>query len=263
MNVGVLGCGPTGLIAADMAMAEGNDVTIYSRRTPSVIAGAMFLQAPMGWYSPPDPEFYITIKKWGTKEGYAVNVYGEADHDNSWDSYPEGRMPGWNMKKAYDKLWKHYNDIIVSCDLDEDWMHAIIARHDIVFSSVPLPVLCLNPAHRFDKQHIVIVHGPSPSYSKGEDMITYNGLKDPAWYRYSRIGGYRGWEYSIDNAGVLMTPGNIIARPGLKMAEVSKPLETDCDCWPEVHRIGRYGQWKKGVLVHHVKKDVNNAVFGV
>ena len=29
-----------------------------------------------------------------------------------------------------------------------------------------------------------------------------------------------------------------------------KPIATNCDCFPNVIRAGRFGTWKKGVLTH-------------
>jgi hypothetical protein len=39
-------------------------------------------------------------------------------------------------------------------------------------------------------------------------------------------------------------------------------LSNECDCHPEIIRMGRYGEWTKGVLVHHVFERVESLMNG-
>jgi len=44
---------------------------------------------------------------------------------------------------------------------------------------------------------------------------------------------------------------------------VEKPIRTSCRCFPDVHRMGRYGKWKKGVLSHEAWEEANKIMDGV
>jgi hypothetical protein len=74
--------------------------------------------------------------------------------------------------------------------------------------------------------------------------MIYEGGLDVSWYRYSQIREYQAWEYTRQ-------PGEV---QGYKITRGIKPISTNCDCWESYdnfHRIGRFGKWTKGVLVHH------------
>jgi hypothetical protein len=71
----------------------------------------------------------------------------------------------------------------------------------------------------------------------------YNGDPDGAsWYRSSNISGVRSTEWG--------EPG---VPPFFKsqVFPIKKPLDHTCDCWKDKPIIfaGRYGKWKKGVLI--------------
>ena len=106
----------------------------------------------------------------------------------------------------------------------------------MVISTVPAPLLCENRAHTFgvemvwvtDTAHAVLGH---------ENVVLCSGEKDHAWYRQSNIQGWMNTEYPHDNKP-----------PVSNLWEVQKPVMNNCDCYPDIHRAGRYGLWEKGVL---------------
>lgn len=259
MNVAVLGCGPTGLMAADRLEMLGHYVHIFSKKDPSKISGAQFLHKHMGWYTTPQPDFRILIQKFGTRAGYALRVYGEPNHPVSWDDFEGGDMiAAWDLKKAYQDLWSVWEEHIRDTDITPSVVENLVAGarpYDLVFSSIPAPAICFQN-HSFKSQKVFVLTG------KVEDPhvahMDYNGdpLKGDGWYRRCHIsGGITSWEYSPDNWS------NPPLLDGWTTAAVTKPLSTDCNCHPSVVRIGRYGKWTKGVLTHHVHEEVDNALL--
>src|SRR5262245_4664497 len=117
MKVAIFGCGPSGLIAAHAAATLGHDVAIFSRKKFSKTFGAMYLHEPIHRVSPRDPEMEIRIIKFGSRQGYAANVYGDPNAEVSWDKFHNGSSPGWDLAEAYRKLWALYEGLIVDMDL--------------------------------------------------------------------------------------------------------------------------------------------------
>ena len=66
--------------------------------------------------------------------------------------------------------------------------------------------------------------------------MVYNGDPLWTWYRASLIDGHAALESTKPFSG---------AWSGVK------PLATTCDCYRQIKRVGRFGRWQKGVLVHH------------
>lgn len=71
------------------------------------------------------------------------------------------------------------------------------------------------------------------------NSVLCNGRGNPRWYRISNTFGYMTVEWPDG------------AKPPLSgVARVSKPLDHNCSCFPEIVRTGRYGAWRKGELAH-------------
>jgi hypothetical protein len=120
----------------------------------------------------------------------------------------------------------------------------IVVNFDMVVSSLPRPVLCFNPAHKFVSKTIWAV-GDAPergifSPVRVKDMsVVCDASDELAWYRASTIFGYSTVEWSRAKKP-----------PVSGVSAVVKPLVTDCTCWPMIRHVGRYGLWHKGVLSH-------------
>jgi hypothetical protein len=41
------------------------------------------------------------------------------------------------------------------------------------------------------------------------------------------------------------------AHEAYQTSEGKKLISNTCDCHPRIHRVGRWGQWQRGVLNHH------------
>ena len=256
VNVAILGCGPSGLIAAHAAVTKGHDVVILSRRVRSETFGAMYLHEPIPGISQGKPELMIEVSKTGTKWGYAENVYGNREAPVSWDKFEPGPTPGWNLKSAYNELWGMYSDRIVHADLTPERVGEL--QYDRIFNTVPARAICLDWTHHFESVKIIVVHGPSTAT---DNTMWYNGSDYPGapnWYRHSVINGYESWEFS-ERRAPLKIPTAELAR-GLRVSAGIKPISTDCDCHPRVFRLGRFGRWNKNVFTHHAYQEVVDAL---
>lgn len=250
-RVCVLGAGPSGLLAAFAAENMGYEVTVLSRAwsgepIKSDLYGCQYLHNSIpGITGEPVTVRYLLN---GSGEQYREKVYGAAwGGAVSPDEYgPQQEHQAWDLRAAYDKLWKRWSARIVPAHLDPVYARALSNdRHVLVLSTVPLPVLCSDPEqHKFHTQDIWAM-GTAPGnelpYRAPENTVECNGHDSPRWYRAATVFGHSTLEWP---AGV--------KPPVSGVASVRKPLKTDCDCWQgkSWHRLGRYGQWRKGVLVH-------------
>lgn len=254
MQVAVLGCGPAGLLAAEALAQHGHEPVIISKKIKSVMFGAMYLHAPIPEVTPDKPELYIDVIKVGSREGYAQNVYGDPKHEVSWDLIPDEGMPGWDLKKAYDKLWDRYEDHIKDVTLMWEDLAQLAQDFKVIYSSIPARNLCVR-GHDFQHQPIWIVHGDGTGKLlegvNDLDMVYYNGETEYSfdWYRYSQINQYQCWEHSSE-------PQSDWNREWYQLSNGFKPTYTDCNCFSYLRRIGRFGRWEKGVLTHHTFQQV-------
>lgn len=270
MNIAVLGCGPAGLMAADAAWGEGHEINIFAPAKKSPIAGAQFVHAKTGWYCSTTHDLEVDVIKVGSGEGYAYNVYGDMNAPSSWPKFQTGKLFGWDMKLSYDRLWDRYGELIENETVTAERLMELLKLYDKVISSIPLPFMCYGN-HDFKHQDVFIVHGEADEvHKKSGDMMYYNGLPDslgvfpgqmavgPAWYRFSQLNGYQAWEYAIHKVSF----ETLVENKGddQEVASVRKAVSTNCDCWSDVIRVGRYGCWDKNVLTHHVREQVLNAL---
>lgn len=265
MIVAILGAGPAGLLAAEAVEQRGHKAAIFSRKVKSEMFGAMFLHSRIPGITSVDPELLIDVIKSGTREGYAQNVYGDTNHPVSWDKFSEGTIPGWDLKKAYDKLWTSFSPQINEADVNSQNIGDLIKNFERVYCSIPAQSLCVDETHEFKQQNIWIVHGEGGLIPGVNDMdlMYYNGhppdgsvagTVGPEWYRYSQINGYRCWEYRHH-------PGDAGATDVFSLSEGFKPISTTCDCWLwGMKRIGRFGKFEKQVLTHHTYHEVYDGV---
>jgi hypothetical protein len=270
MKVAILGCGPAGLLAAHAVARAGHEPNVYSHKVKSQMFGAMYLHRAIPGITSDNPELEIRVIKSGTREGYANKVYGDPSAPVSWDLFEPGVVPGWDLAKAYDKLWEMYEHTIVSEDVTPYLADLKTKVYPLVFSTVPLTTLCREPRamHEFTKQDIWVLHGPGDHLILGvndNNMMYYSGddplgklspLIGPTWYRFSQINKYQAWEYASDPQ---LDPDEVM--DGMTISTGIKPLTNNCDCHPEIVRLGRFGKWQKGVLTHHAFEEAQNALL--
>lgn len=242
-DVAILGCGPAGLLAAYACEQLGLNVSIISKAQRSVISGAQYLHDPIPGLTPERPDGQLNYIKDGSARGYANKVYGNPDHPCSWDKFPEGLLPAWSMLDVYSQLWARYHARIWDQSIGGDSLDEIAAEWPMVISSIPLRHICKNPEHVFNGARVWIA--PYAALDLPDNTIHYDGTLAQSWYRCSRIFGEEGTESSVEI-------------PGAEWEGI-KPTGHTCDCHPEVVKVGRFGQWKKGVLIHHAYNDALEA----
>lgn len=257
MKAAVLGYGPAGLIAAKTLVDEGIDVDVIGAGGKSVIGGAQYLHAPLlNAEHVTEPEGMIEFLKMGDRDGYARKIYPEASVDVSWDHY-EGCQPAWALGPVYEILWSHFEDKLIHDTFNGLSLSMLLetGRYDIVFSSIPAHALCLHPSsHGFPKVGIKLV--PWSPISDLNNVVLYSGRLSDSWYRTSVIFGEAWSEFGGAVASKAQYTQELADDEVLPVHTGFKPLGTDCDCHPDMVRIGRFGLWDRKILLHHVPDQV-------
>jgi len=214
--------------------------------------GAQYLHAPIPGLSF-DNGKTLRYHLIGSVEEYRRKVYGNANVTVSPESLEEAHQ-AWDIRDAYLRAWDLYSDLIVPIDtISADWVKLQINSRDFacIISTIPAPILCWNPEHKFNSKNVWGI-GDAPERGIFAPVrvnpmtVELSGERDTGWYRASNVFGYHTVEWPEGK------------RPPLSdIAAISKPISTDCDCFPEVLRLGRYGTWTKGVLAHHAYEEAN------
>lgn len=256
MNVAVLGCGPSGLLAAHAARELGCAVTVMSRKEKSPILGGQYLHIEVpGITGKADSVTYVKV---GDAEGYSNKVYGAPDVPCF--RFPEGEYPAWSMTEAYDNLWGVWESLIQERDIEPDDMATLCDTYDAVLTTLPRYHMCYRHDHNFESQGIIVVQGASFMASAIENLVLYSGRDRDRWYRTSNLFGHETTEWSkasIDQGENVPMPVPF-TEGGADVVHGIKPLRTDCDCHDEhdnLHQLGRFGVWKHGVLVSDAYED--------
>lgn len=251
----VLGCGPAGLLAALAAERLGYNVEIVSRKVKSGMYGAQYLHKPIPGLTE-DAGTPIKYVLRGDAVGYATKVYGKPQMAREVSpSLLVGEHPAWNIRSAYDRLWERFEDrILHQTNISVYDMHSFATNntyHKIV-SSLPADRLCGDDnAHYFTSEE-VWASGDAPDQDRWAPFkstpwtVICDGTGDVSWYRASNVFGHNTVEWATEN------------RPPVENCSlVTKPLRTNCDCWKgRVVRVGRYGEWRKGVLAHEAYEKI-------
>lgn len=246
-RVAVLGCGPAGLLAAHAAQLHGYRVNIYAPEpTKSVISGAQFLHSAIPGITDLEPDGYITVEHHGDEQGYAHKVYGaQAKHvTTSWNAYPDRvPVPSWSLRQAYALLWRCYKSDMLSATVQPDDISQLAIEYDHVFSTAPRPLM-QNGVRTLESVWIK----EYPAVPCPQQTVIYSGEPEVLFYRMSSIFGH----YSVE------WPSRTLA-VGVGAVKIQKPLAfVPAELAPDnVHFVGRYGQWQKGVLVDHVFQYVD------
>lgn len=252
--VAVLGAGPAGLLAAYAAREQGYEPIILSRPgdTPerpvamSELHGCQYLHAPVPLPALAGTSVMVGYHLRGDANEYRHKVYGGSWQGNVSTDDLEETHQAWDLRAVYAYLWAdlaaymrpmNLNRAVMANILSEDWHR--------VFVTVPAPALCAAD-HGFHYQQVWAMGQRTGStgfpFQCPENTIICDGTREVGWYRMANVFGHTTVEWSRDR------------KPPISgVAQVKKPLHTDCDCWTQDHRVrrlGRFGRWEKGVLVH-------------
>jgi hypothetical protein len=266
VKVAILGCGPAGLLAAHAASLCGHSAVIFSKKQKSPMEGAQYMhvEIPDIHLPPPGVIQYMLV---GSIEAYRQKVYGSGDPD--FVVSPEqylGSHKCWDLRMTYAHLWERWGRRVVNMRITQDSLAKLTNSYEMVISTIPANVLCIDPSmHRFDYIPVWIDNtwsGPTPAEAQelwgiGDNLVICNGhepsddVEKTGWYRTSHIYGHMNTEWAQEKYvphGRSVAPAHVW--------RVRKPISTDCDCWPTIIRVGRYGLWQKGVLTHDAFQHV-------
>lgn len=246
MRVIVFGCGPAGLLAAYAAEREfGAKIIIISNKQKSQLYGCQYLHAAIPGLDLNAEMVQYTLN--GSAETYRKKVYGSLRPPASVSpQLYEGSSLAWDIRQMYDILWERFEESIIDNRINPqevisilDWFSA-----DAAISSIPLPSICqMGEQHTFSSVPVWAM-GDSPEREVPMPLrpftVTCDGTRDVGWYRTANVFGYKTVEW----------PGTLRKVPFSGVAKVNKPLISNCDCLASVLRVGRFGRWQKGVLVH-------------
>jgi len=212
--------------------------------------GAQYLHRPIPGLST-DP-FKVDYRLVGSVAGYRDKVYGD---DPDLPVSPQslvGVHDAWDIREAYDNAWSEYSPLVRDWDASSlagfEFLDERVNQYDLVISTIPAKTLCYRvDQHTFKSEKIwstdFVKHVGIFEDKIGEpivdNVVICSGDPDDWWYRQSRIQGYENTEFPYDR------------KPSTDVVwEVEKPVSNNCDCWPEIRRLGRYGAWRKGILSH-------------
>lgn len=246
MRVAILGCGPAGLMAAHAVVESGEEPHIYSRKIKSPLYGAQYLHAPIPGITDRDAHVGVDYLLRGSVEDYRSKVYGKQWDGNVSPEDLSDPHQAWDIRETYDRLWELYSGLIHDSEVQPRSIRALLdGNPDLLINSIPLAALC-HQGHTFQAQEIIAA-GDAPKlginvgrmFQCPPNTVICNGEDSPSWYRISNIFDHTTVEW----------PGGMRV-PVSTAATLPKPTKHNCDCWPEVFNVGRFGSWTKGVLSH-------------
>jgi len=248
--VAILGCGPSGLLAAHACELRALPYVIFSNAVKSKLGGAQYSHIPIAGIHSPEPEAMLTYRVYGDAEEYKRKVYGSAPVPFvSVEKVEDGKtVPAWSLINMYGWLWNRYSKKIAGVKIDQEFMGELEKSKgifSIIFNSLPATAICMGSIdphinHWFRSQPILI-HNEAINESLEDNTIVYDGTKEHSYYRMSKIFGHGSTEWAADGP-----------RPPVEnLRTVNKPIATNCDCHSFTYRIGRFGTWSKGELTFH------------
>lgn len=266
----ILGSGPAGLLAAHACALNGVEPRIFSLGEPSTLYGAQFLGSRVPEIRAPATVIDISMR--GTEPEYRAKVYGEGYKGPVSPLHFVGQRQIIDIRYVYRWLWERFADRIEGLKFDR-FDYGLITNamlkgeFDHVFSSLPAKDFCIDVVNHTFTSTKIFACGDAPALDVvcpirvPERSIVYCGNKDASWYRASNV---------FDHCTVEWPALDRRQPPVYGTVAVYKPLSTSCTCHPRVVRIGRFGEWKKGVLAfnafvkvheHLKKRGVQGVLF--
>lgn len=271
-SVTIIGCGPTGLMAAHACALKGISFRIFSRKRKSFLFGSQYLHEPI-----PDlieesegrPVRYINV---GTPEEYRRKTHGKW-----WDGIiaPEDfetEHTAWDIREAYNRLWIKYGRGVNGAEIVDgalfvdgsNWMKEL-AAHDLVISTVPRNLWAVEgDDFRYSEGWALgdaPEHGVFVPYDLDDNTIICDGSAEVSYNRLSKVFGYTTveWPSHTDMETVTALPG--MPKPSKFIKPLAfKPSETKENPTSNWLHVGRFGSWQKAILVTDAWHDTNKAL---
>jgi hypothetical protein len=259
LKVAVIGTGPSALLAAWGVLQEVQaTVTFYKPPGVPVISqihGAQYVHGIIQDLPGEIQPFWLRYRHFGTEEGYRLKIYGVngvAEGDTSWRKFEEKEL-AWPIREVYaylvGELLNSGQCPVVEQGIREYDCEVLVDHNDYVLNTAPLNKIA--PGGTYYSEKVLIA--PTNELIVPNNEIWYIGDGRLA-YRASNIGGHVSTEYPM-HAGPNLRP-----RIRKQTKEISKPLRCEGVELEGVYRLGRYGKWQKGVLVHHVYEEARQIV---
>ena len=270
MKVAILGCGPTGLLAAHACKLEGADFEIFSKKRKSQLFGSQYLHQPIPEVTRYDEHVGVKYVTLGTPEEYRRKTHGKW-----WDGHiaQEDFEPdhiAWNIRTAYDTLWQLYGHGVHHYEFitDEGKLRQYrgttfdVARYDLQLTNFDLVINTMPrtiwqvPGDEFIFSEGWAL-GDAPEEGKfipheiTDNTIICDGTPDTAWTRLSRVFGYGSVEWPHHTPRPPLPGVAMVTKPlhYLPSTQVANPTA-------EWLHVGRYGKFEKGVVVTDAFEDV-------
>lgn len=285
LSVAVLGCGPSGLIAAHTAATLGCKVEIFSKKRKSELFGSQYLHEPIPGIISIDegePVKYVVL---GTPEEYRRKTHGKFwDGIIAPEDFETDHM-AWDIRLAYNRLWRKYSDLIVDFEIknpepEEDFpVDRAIApfknnrayqyadsrigfyAYDLVVSTVPRTIW-IKQFEEF-RYSTGWAAGDAPERGSFVDLpdevsdntIICDGTSRVEWTRLSKVFGHTTveWPHSMEQPHPKAV--RVVKPLEYKNNRVSNPANQD-----KFLHVGRYGEWKKGVVVTDAMSQVQKRI---
>lgn len=281
----ICGAGPAGMAIAHAANLAGRSFEIYSKAdnhrflpnapAKSTLYGCQYLHRPIPITvesKTPQP-VQVQFVQVGEPVDYMRKVY-----KTSWDGGTPSRLGtqhlAWDLRDLYDELWNRYGAFVQPATIDRDWLGFFAKRSGVqIFSTIPADQICIEQTHSFARVEVWGL-GDAPELGQtipytelmagldspelAANSVVCNGAIRPRWYRLSNVFGFGtvewpGWENRPPIHPRFSTKGAV---------RVVKPLWTNCDCWPNVKKLGRRGAWHRREHIHTVYAEAAR-IFGL
>lgn len=242
--IAILGCGPSGLLAAWAATLANRPFVILSNPRKSGLGGAQYLHKPITGLTDPETAHMVTYRMVGDPMVYFEKAYGMPLHhfDADWWK-PENQEPAWNLMAYYDQLWDLFSPFIEPIEITHAWVtqEMKLGYFDMIVSTIPLHAICDPMVPHFFNRASIRIKPEFINPNIPDNEIWYDGTPDYSWYRQSNVFGHGNTEWGPNAPEKLPYP-NLI--------KGSKPVSTNCNCWPTIVKVGRYGRWAKSEHTH-------------
>lgn len=266
-KVAILGCGPTGLLAAHACVMNDVPFNIFSKKRKSFLFGSQYLHQSIPGINNFEDRVEVLYQTNGSPVEYRKKVHGTAwDGIVAPDDFEEHHV-AWDIRQAYNRLWNLYGAYTIDCQIPDsssgkvnfDFANSELAlgRFELVVSTIPRTTWKLPGDNFVSSKGWALGDAPEhgvfvPYNTPRDNMIICDGTDDVAWSRLSQVFGYTTVEWPHHSKPPLQNVSEVVKPLRFEPGPANNPTKD----W--LH-VGRYGKWHKGVLVTDAFNEVLKA----